>query len=284
MAHLAERRPAATLIVLLLLQGVLLSFQVRNERGQRLIRSWSLMAFTPIAAALDSAVTGLADGASAAQGLWQAHSENSRLEAENLRLRLEVARLRRLESLLPRLEPYRPLAREYGTRLVMGSVIWNDPPYFGRQIILNAGSRDQVAVDSAVVSALGVVGRVRETAPFSCWVELLTNPGASAGALLGPERLPGIVSGDGSPLLRMDFISNSKSVNIGDAVIASGTDRIYPKDFPVGTVVDSKPGPMGLLLIQVQPAADLMRLQEAAVILAVEPRPQGQAPGPADGS
>lgn len=284
MIQLAQRRPAAALIALLLLQGMLLSFQVRNEEGQRLIRYWSLTAFTPIAGALDWAVTAVADGAGAAQELWQTRSQNSRLQAENLRLRLELSRLRRLESLLPRTETYQPLVREYGSRLVIGSVIWSDPRFFKRRIVVNAGSRDQVAKDLAVISPLGVVGRVRDTSPFSCSVELLTNPGASAGVLVGEERLAGIISGDGSPLLRIDFISNSKSVNIGDAVVTSGTDGIYPKDFPVGKVVASKQGSMGQLLIQVQPSADLTRLQEVAVILSAEQFRQDRVSVPSDGS
>ena len=279
MIRLADRRPVATLITLLLVQGALLSFQVRSQDGQRLIQSGLLMVLTPIAAAINALVSGVRQGTSGAQSLWQAHSENTRLKDENLRLGLEVARLRRLESLLPRLQAYQPLGRLFEGQLVLGSVFWNNPKYFQHQIFTSVGSRDGVEQDFAVVSPLGIVGRVRETTPFSSSVELVTNPGASAGALAGPERWPGIIRGDGSPLLRLDFISNAKSVNIGDAVIASGTERIYPKDFPIGEVVQSESGPMGQLLIRVRPAADLARLEEVAVILrADEGIPGGQDP------
>ncbi len=270
--RLADRRPLATLITLLLLQGALLSYQVRSQDGRRLIHSGSLMVLAPIAAVVNALVSGVSDGAEGAQGLWQAHLENTRLEDENARLRLEIARLRQLDSLLPRLEAYQPLRRLFEAQMVLGSVFWNSPDQFQRRILVNVGGRDGVRQDDAVVSPLGIVGRVRQTTVFGSSVELVTNPGASAGAMVGPLRWQGIISGDGSPLLRLDFISNAKSVKIGDAVLASGTERIYPKDFPIGEVVQCEPGPMGQLLIRVRPAADLARLEEVAVILRSEQR------------
>jgi rod shape-determining protein MreC len=54
-------------------------------------------------------------------------------------------------------------------------------------------------------------------------------------------------------------------------VITSGGDRVYPKGFPVGFVMQVSPGSDLFLNIRLKPAADLNRLEEVLVV--TEPPP-----------
>ncbi len=59
-------------------------------------------------------------------------------------------------------------------------------------------------------------------------------------------------------------------MNPGDRIVTSGMDRIFPRDLPVGTVADIKPGST-FKQIRVKPAANLERLEEVFVLLTMKP-------------
>jgi len=84
--------------------------------------------------------------------------------------------------------------------------------------------------------------------------------------MLQDSRLQGVVQGDGSVTLKWNFIPNYESVEVGDIVYTSGTDRLYPKGFPIGTVVQSRKGGTVYREIQVEPFVDYLRLEEIMVV------------------
>jgi hypothetical protein len=59
-------------------------------------------------------------------------------------------------------------------------------------------------------------------------------------------------------------------VKVGDQVVTSGQDQIFPKDLPVGVVSDVKPGP-SFKQIRVRPSASLEKLEEVIVLLTTDP-------------
>src|SRR6185437_4775003 len=99
-------------------------------------------------------------------------------------------------------------------------------------------------------------------------VLLLSDKDSGVGALLANSRTQGPVRGTGEPLLGMEYVSNEVKVQQGEAVLTSGQDRIFPKDLPVGTVVDIKPDHHSpFQQISVKPAAHLDQLEEVLVLL-----------------
>jgi len=56
-------------------------------------------------------------------------------------------------------------------------------------------------------------------------------------------------------------------------------DRIFPRDLPVGTVAEIKPG-NPFKMIRVRPAANLERLEEVIVLLTLRPLELKKAPEP----
>ena len=88
--------------------------------------------------------------------------------------------------------------------------------------------------------------------------------------MLADSRVQGPVGGQGEPLLVMKYVPNDDTVNLGDRVITSGMDRIFPRDLPVGTVAEIKSGNQ-FKQIRVKPAANLERLEEVLVLLSLRP-------------
>ena len=115
-----------------------------------------------------------------------------------------------------------------------------------------------------------MAGKVVEAYPNASQVLLLTDKESGVGAMLADSRVQGPVGGLGEPLLVMKYVPNDDTVNLGERVITSGMDRIFPRDLPVGTVAEIKSGNQ-FKQIRVKPAANLERLEEVLVLLSLRP-------------
>jgi rod shape-determining protein MreC len=69
---------------------------------------------------------------------------------------------------------------------------------------------------------------------------------------------------------------NEEPVAVGEAVLTSGLDQVYPKGLPVGTVIKTGEGNI-YKTITVKPAAALTRLESVLVILKPPPTAQQAA-------
>jgi len=141
-------------------------------------------------------------------------------------------------------------------------------PDSGSQVVnIDRGSRDGIRRDMGVITPDGVVGKIFAVYPDISQVLLLGDKDSGVGALLADTRTQGPVKGTGEPLLSLEYISSDEKVTAGEAVLTSGQDRIFPKDLPVGKVVDfSSDAKSPFMKIRVKPAAHLDRLEEVLVL------------------
>jgi len=78
----------------------------------------------------------------------------------------------------------------------------------------------------------------------------------------------------------MKYIPNDDTVNVGEHVVTSGMDRIFPRDLPVGVVTEIKTG-RPFQQVRVRPAANLQRLEEVIVLLTLQPLEKKEPATPA---
>ena len=113
----------------------------------------------------------------------------------------------------------------------------------------------------------GVLGRVVVVSPNGSQVQLITNSDASVGVMVDRTRSPGVLSGNGSFLLDLRYMSNNEPVETGDLIVTSGLDGIYPKGIPIGKVVESYKGKSAFREIRVEPLAQLVRVEEVVILV-----------------
>ena len=119
-----------------------------------------------------------------------------------------------------------------------------------------------------VITPDGVVGKILAVYPGHFAGAAAGRQGQRRGRAARGHAHAGPGQGSGEPLLGMEYVSNDEKVTAGEAVLTSGQDRIFPKDLPVGTVVEVVSGPQDAVQqIRVQPAAHLDRLEEVLVLL-----------------
>ncbi len=99
-------------------------------------------------------------------------------------------------------------------------------------------------------------------------MQLLIDRNAAAAVMVERSRAQGIVIGTGEPLLRLDYLSTTADVQIGDVVVTSGIDGIYPEGFLVGRIETLERAGGTFKTIRVRPAVSFSDLEEVLVVLA----------------
>jgi rod shape-determining protein MreC len=200
--------------------------------------------------------------------LRSAQKENDAMRGELDRLKVRNAELegRALEAdRLAALLNFRTAHSD--TPMIAAHVIGASPDSGSLVVNIDRGSRDGIRRDMGVITPDGVVGKIFAVYPDISQVLLMGDKDSGVGALLADTRTQGPVKGTGEPLLSLEYISSDEKVTVGEAVLTSGQDRIFPKDLPVGKVVDFVSDPKTpFMKIRVKPAAHLDRLEEVLVL------------------
>jgi rod shape-determining protein MreC len=264
---ISRHRPLSLLAALILVQVMLLAFQIKRENNVRLVRYWAVQTLTPVERAGTWSFSKVSGAWHGYIGLQDARSENVRLkkELDDLRMRNRVLESQAAEGeRLATLLSFRTAHSE--AAMIAAEVIGASADPTSHTLFINRGERDRVRRNLAVITPEGVVGKIVEVFPSTSQVLLINDKDSGVGALFSASRTHGVVKGSGDPNPRMDYIVNDEKVQSGDKILTSGEDHIFPKDLPIGTVESAKPG-TPFQVIWIEPAARLDRLEEVLVLL-----------------
>jgi len=241
-------------------------------------------AFLEVMAPLQAVTTGLARRTG---DLWSGYVSLIGVERENGRLRGYLHELERhathqreLELMNRRLKRLLALQRRLPTRAVAAEVSSRDASVWFQSLTLDKGEVDGLEPGMSVLAPAGVVGVISSTSPHAARVLLLTDPNSGVDVLVQRTRVRGIVSGLLEQGAVLKYVKRAEDVRVGDRVVASGLDGIFPKGITVGRVTRVSRKDRGLFLYaEVAPAADASRLEE--VLVAHASGAELQAGGPA---
>jgi rod shape-determining protein MreC len=140
-----------------------------------------------------------------------------------------------------------------------------------RTLTIDKGTSHGLKRDMAVIASDGVIGRIVAASPGAAKVQLLIDRNAAAGAIIERSRAQGVALGGGDSRLRLDYVSEASDVVVGDLVVTSGIDGIYPKGFTIGSVdAVEKSGP-AYKRITIKPAVNFSSLETVLVVLTQTP-------------
>jgi rod shape-determining protein MreC len=91
--------------------------------------------------------------------------------------------------------------------------------------------------------------------------------------MLEKTRLQGVLRGTANGEVVLERVMSDEQVPVGEAVLTSGGDQIFPKGLPVGAVTEVGSGKDLFLNIKIKPAADLSKLEEVLVLIEKQERP-----------
>ena len=158
--------------------------------------------------------------------------------------------------------------RESGQQTITAAkVISRGIDQWSHTLVLNKGQKDGVVKDMSAITPKGFAGKVFNVTDSYSKLLLLTDINFSAAVRLQESRKEGIVSGTGTRKVALKYIPYEEEIKIGDIVITSGLDQLFPPGIPVGFISKiDKQGTGHFQVIEVTPYVDDSKLEEVLII------------------
>jgi len=212
------------------------------------------------------------------RGIWQhyfflvsvAH-ENETLNKSLNELIEKNNQLNEIELANTRLRELLNFKKTLTHQVVAAEVIGKDPSGWFKTVIIDKGRSDGLQKGLAVVLPTGIAGQVIEVSGHYAKVMLIIDRNSAVDALVQRSRARGIIKGASEDQCRFEYVLRKNDVQIGDTVIASGLDGVYPKGLRIGRVSDLSERSSDIFYeITVTPFVDYEKLEEVLVILQPE--------------
>lgn len=199
-----------------------------------------------------------------------------RLEAEQVRyaeIELENERLRRLLGFVEEHPDYTVRGAN-----VVGIVLGEDPALPVTRLILNVGKNRGIRAGMPVVTEVGLVGRIVEVHETTSVVLPITAAESAVNAVVQSSRQVGVVRGQGTPVLVMEYLPLDAQVQVGDLVLTSGLGAVFPPKVLIGQVVGVQRHTYDMYqTVEIRPAVNLNQLEEVLVLTDFQPNPEVEA-------
>jgi rod shape-determining protein MreC len=261
-----RQRTAVLFIAVMLGHIILISAQVNSRAGVPLLEVVTFGTFAEVqrgAAGITGSVRNTWKGYVNLRGV---RAENERLKQQLAEIQVQFQQQRAAAERTAQLERLLGFQRDIGIQTVPTIVIGASATPDSRTVTIDKGTSSGVRGNMAVIAPTGVVGRVVTPTGHASKVQLLVDRNAGAGALIERSRAQGVILGAGEELLRMNFVSATADVKLGDTIVTSGIDGIYPKGFVIGKIETLEKGSGLYNVIRVRPAVDFNRLEEVLVV------------------
>jgi rod shape-determining protein MreC len=261
-----RQRTAVLFIAVVLGHIILISAQVNSSAGVPLLEVVTFGAFAEVQRGAASITGNIRDAWSGYGNLRGVREENEALKRQLGELQVQFQQERARAERARQLERLLGFQAEQKLDTVAAGVIGASASHDFRGITIDRGTTAGVTANMAVIAPTGLVGRVVTPTQHASKVQLMIDRQAAAGALVERSRAQGIVIGENKDTLRMEFVPATADVEVGDTVVTSGVDGIYPKGFVIGKIEQIDKGNAIYKVIRVRPSVDFTTLEEVLVV------------------
>ncbi len=288
---LARHRPTIVAFFALVVPLFLLYVHGRSPRKTTIIEKALMQVTAPVQGAASRLLSGISD-------LWNGYIALVDVEAENESLRAEVKKLdtmagkvteladenKRLRAMLEFKRARRDL------RLIAAHVLGKDVTPYGRviRIAVDSGADAGLEEGMPVLDGDALVGRVELVAGGNAVVRLTVDPTSIVNVRAQGKGVTGTVTGTASQfnyVSRFSYLHRAEPIEVGDVLVTSGHDKLFPPGLRVGAVRTIEERQTGLEYeLQVTPAVNFADLEHVMIVIGVVEGPVGpMGPGGAVG-
>jgi len=277
MALLDIRQRTGWLFVAVVVAHIaLISAQVNSRRGVPILEEVIFGAFAEVQRGSARVVGDVREGWQNYFALQQIRHENEDLKQRVAQLEIRLQQERAEAQQTRTLQQLLSLRQETAPPTTAANVIGASADAYFRTISIDKGTADGLRQDMAVIAPAGVVGRIILPTHRAAKVQLLIDRNAAAAALIERSRAQGVVLGTGTGVLTMAYLPGSADIKVGDRIVTSGIDGIYPKGFVIGQIESVQRGAGEFNGIVITPAVDFSSLE--AVLVVTAPPPVSERP------
>lgn len=233
---------------------------------------WALKPFAFALGSLQSLYSGFSSGVRGTTALYldliDIKLVNQKLVKDNAELRAQLGTLTELKLENERLNSLLGFKQKSKMELLAAKVVGKDLLPDHKTLTINRGSQHGVKKHLAAITVGGVVGYVFRTSPYTSQILLLTDRYAVIDSIVQRSRARGIVEGSAKDQCRLRYLKRGDDVQVGDLVVTSGLDNIFPKGFPVASVKNVLKSQYGLSQeVELKPVVSPQTLEEIFIVL-----------------
>ncbi len=169
----------------------------------------------------------------------------SQLEKETLLLREKNIQLTlKMESMLKENEEYQSLLKllelkeDSDIELIAANVINSGSSSNLSSITLDIGEKHGIKRGQAVMTPEGIIGKTIVVGNSSSVVQVLNDANFRLSVRILPSGNAGILRHLKDDICEVRELQKNAQISIGDNVVTSGFSQIYPKNLPVGEVIE----------------------------------------------
>ncbi|MCB0366875.1 MAG: rod shape-determining protein MreC [Bdellovibrionaceae bacterium] len=258
--------------ILLVLAVVALPLLVANlQRDAADEVPWYARPFTFLTGIIQNTYSSFSSGVRGTTAMYlnliDIKKHNRVLTQDNAELRAQLGALTELKMENQRLNELLAFRQKSKMDLLAAKVVGRDLLADHHSITINRGSNNGIAKNMAAITTGGVVGYVFRVEPFTSQILLLVDRYAVIDAIVQRSRARGIVEGRSPDGCRLRYLNRSDDVQMGDLVVTSGLDNIFPKGFPVGLVTSVAKSRYGMTQeVELKPAINASILEEVFIV------------------
>jgi rod shape-determining protein MreC len=207
-------------------------------------------------------------------GVWDRYVNLIDVGVENEQLLARVAELEELnlqyqEALVAsgHLQRIAAMRADFEVPMLPAQVVGLDISLWFRSVVIDRGMNHGVNPGNPIITNGGVAGLVTVASKHAAKAMLLLDRQSAVDGVVQRSRTRGVVRGNGSGKLEFEFVARDGDVRMGDVILTSGLDAIYPKGLRIGGVGEIRE--RGADLIQtaiLTPAVDFERLEQVFVM------------------
>ncbi|CAM2181572.1 rod shape-determining protein MreC [Paraburkholderia sacchari] len=164
--------------------------------------------------------------------------DNAKLHARNLQLSQQANDAATLAAENAHLRALLQLSQRIGARTTPAEIQYDTRDPFTQKVVIGGGTQQGVQNGSPVVSEDGVIGQVTRVFPMQSEVTLVTDKDQAVPVEIVRTGLRSVIYGTAKgDLLDLRFVPISADVQVGDELVTSGLDGVYPQGLPVAKVL-----------------------------------------------
>ena len=153
-------------------------------------------------------------------------------------------------------------------QVLVAEVIGQDPSPWFKTIIIDKGKSDGVEKGLPVVVPEGIAGQIIDVSRNYSKVLLIIDQNSAVDALVQRTRDRGLIKGQSDGRCLSKYVLRKHDVKVGDTVVSSGLDGVFPKGLRVGYVSEIVKRNSGIFQeVTVTPYIDFGKLEEVLVVL-----------------
>ncbi|MFT7578537.1 MAG: rod shape-determining protein MreC [Myxococcota bacterium] len=271
---LARHRAAIAAFLGLTLPLFLLFVHGRADRRTTVIEAALMEITAPVQGAAAKVLGGIGDIWDGYIALIDVEAEREQLEAEVRELKGRAGQLAQLEVENGKLRAMLNFAKARRDLTTLGGhVIGKNVSPYGRvlRVVLDVGDDANLSEGMPVINEDGLVGRIEGLSGNIAEVLLTVDARSTLNVKVLGKGVTGTVTGTNSEtnyVARMSYLHKAEPLAVGDLIVTSGHDQVFPSGIRVGVIRSLEERQRGVeYVVDVNPTVNFSNIEFVSVVL-----------------